>query len=263
MPDISSPLKDLILATGEFMHQEFLSFDHSTIERKKSHKDVVSYVDKTAENRLRAGCELLIPGSGFIMEEGGEIDPDREWRWIIDPLDGTTNFVHGAPIYSISLALQKAGETVLGVVYDVERREYFSAEKGKGAFLNGKPIRASASPNLEEALMVTGFPYAISDIARDYLAVLSDFVQNAQGVRRLGSAALDLSWVAAGRFDGYYEVGLSPWDVAAGALIAQEAGGRVTTFTGTDNFVFGRQIVATNAHIHAAVLEIIQRHFRI
>jgi myo-inositol-1(or 4)-monophosphatase len=261
--NIPDELQKIILATGEFMHHEFLHFDRGSIERKKSYKDVVSYVDKTAENMLREGCEKLIPGSGFIMEESGEIDADRDWRWIIDPLDGTTNFVHGAPVYSISLALQKAGQTVLGVVYDVERKEYFFAEKGKGAFLNGRPVQVSPASMLEESLMATGFPYAISDIARDYLAVLSDFVQYSQGVRRLGSAALDLAWVASGRLDGYYEIRLSPWDVAAGALLVSEAGGLVTDFSGTDNFVFGKQIVATNALIHEAVLKIIHQHMHI
>jgi myo-inositol-1(or 4)-monophosphatase len=245
------------------MHQEFIRFDKGTIERKKSHKDLVSYVDKTAEKMLSEGCLQLLPGSGFIMEETGEVNQGNDWRWIIDPLDGTTNFVHGVPIYTISLALQHMGETVFGVVYDIERNEYFAAEKGKGATLNGRPIRVSSAPTLSESLMVTGFPYAISDIARDYLAVLSEMVQHGQGVRRLGSAALDLAWVSAGRFDGYYEIRLNPWDVAAGALLVTEAGGRVSDFVGTDNFVFGRQIVATNGLIHEEVRSILLKHLKV
>ncbi|MCB9231302.1 MAG: inositol monophosphatase [Bacteroidia bacterium] len=253
-------IKQLVLETGEFIRREAAGFSPEKVERKGAN-DLVSYVDKNAEKQLTEGCLTILPGSGFIREEGGELKGTNPFRWIIDPLDGTTNFVHGVPQYSISLALQYEEETILGIVYDVARDELFMAQKGKGAFLNGSPIHVSDCPNLGSALMATGFPYNKSDRNTVLLAVLYDILQQVQAIRRFGSAALDMAWVACGRFDGYYETTLNPWDIAAGILLVEEAGGRVTDFSGGSNTLFGRQIAACNPRMHPDLLGVIQAHF--
>jgi myo-inositol-1(or 4)-monophosphatase len=235
-------------------------FTADRIEYKRA-GDLVSFVDRESERRLCEICAGLVPDAGFILEEGGDLHADREYRWVIDPLDGTTNFVHDVPAWCMSVALQKQGETVLGVVYDVPRAEIFTAIKGGGAFLNGAPIRPSGVQELEEALLGTGFPYDILDRQDDYLAVLRSFLGKAQGMRRFGAAAIDLCWVACGRLDGFYEKGLQAWDVAAGALVIREAGAAVSDFQGTDNFVFGRNIVAGNIPVQRQMLHVIQERF--
>lgn len=253
-------LQAYISNAGDFIRAEFSRFDPSHLE-KKGRKDLVSYVDRNAEEILVNGCHKIIPEAKIITEEGHGIDKESDWCWIIDPLDGTTNFVHGLPIFAITVALQYKGDTVLGTVYDIMADDLFSAVKGQGATRNGKSIAVSKTTQLVDAILATGFPYENNDSLHDYLGILKDFAIEARAIRRLGSAALDLCWVACGRFDGFYELGLREWDVAGGALIVQEAGGVVSDFKGTDKFTFGRQIAAASPALHPELLSVIGRNF--
>lgn len=258
--EIARALEPVVRKAAAFMREESKTFTLDRVELK-NHSEVVSYVDKTSEQILVDGIRAFMPDAGFILEEGGLQESEREMRWIIDPLDGTTNFTRGLPCWSISVAFQRNGRTVLGVVYDVPHDEYFEAILGQGAACNGLPITVSRAGSLTQSLLATGFPYVKNDRLNDLMAVFSKIRVNTMGVRRFGSAAIDLAWTACGRFDGYYEMNIQAWDVAAGALLVQEAGGTVTDFSGTDNFVFGRKIAATNGIIHQEVLTILQEHF--
>ncbi|MFA0961600.1 inositol monophosphatase family protein [Roseivirga sp. BDSF3-8] len=244
---------------GSFIRKESESFDRDAVEHK-GFNDLVSYVDKTAEKIIVEGLKGVLPGAGFIAEEGtGEQNPEGP-NWIIDPLDGTTNFVHGIPAFAVSIALYDAGELTLGVVYEVIGDECFSALKGSGAWLNDKPIRVSQAARLESGLIATGFPYAKFDHMPQYLDVLTEFMRSTHGVRRIGSAAIDLAYTACGRFEGFFEYGLKPWDVAAGILLVKEAGGELSDFTGGDQYLFGGQIVAANA-LHNDILSVIRKQW--
>jgi len=236
----------LVKEVGDFIRTEAQNFDESKIQYNGKN-DLVSYVDQEAEKRLVKGLAELLPGSGFIAEEGTSTHKSDTYNWIIDPLDGTTNFTHGLPVFSVSVALIKRKELSLGVVYDVMRDECFHASKGNGSFLNHMPISVSKTKTLDKALLATGFPYYDFEQMQQYLTILNEFMQNTHGLRRMGSAAIDLVYTACGRFEGFFEYNLNAWDVAAGALIVQEAGGMVTDFKGGDDFLFGRQIVAGNA----------------
>ncbi len=249
----------LVKETGDFIRQESLKFDHSKIEYKGKN-DLVSYVDKEAEERLVTGLSEILPGSGFIAEEGTSTHKSDTYNWIIDPLDGTTNFTHGLPIFAISIALLKRGELALGVVYEVNKDECFHAVKGQGAFLNHMPIRVSPIKTIDKALLATGFPYYDFDQMKQYLNIINEFMQTTHGLRRMGSAAVDLAYTAYGRFEGFFEYNLNAWDVAAGALIVQEAGGTVTDFKGGKDFLFGRQIVAGNV-TQPHMLQTIQKYW--
>jgi myo-inositol-1(or 4)-monophosphatase len=215
----------------------------------KSLNSLVSYVDKTAEEMLVSGLSTILPEAGFITEEGTATKKGERFNWIIDPLDGTTNYLYGLPIFAISVALIDENELMLGLVYELGQKEMFTAQKGKGAFLNGKAIKVSAITEMEQALFATGFPYHDFDRLDAFNQLLSYFYKNSRGLRRLGSAATDLAYVACGRFSGFFEYGLSPWDVAAGALLVQEAGGKVSEFNGGTNYVFGKDIVAASQPI--------------
>ncbi|MFZ4724440.1 MAG: inositol monophosphatase family protein, partial [Paludibacter sp.] len=190
-----------------------------------------------------------LPESGFIAEEGTNDIQGERYNWVIDPLDGTTNYIQGVPIYSVSIGLLDGDELVLGVVYEVGRDECFYAWKGGGAYLNGKAIRVSDRNNIHDALLATGFPYSDYSQMTEYMAFLEKMMKEARGVRRLGSAAADLAYVACGRFDAFWEYDLKPWDVAAGAVIVKEAGGKVTDYKGGNNYLFGREIIASNGLI--------------
>lgn len=249
MTDLSALCNQVITLTkevGNFIRAEAANFDVSRMEHKGLN-DLVSYVDKEAEKRLVAGLEKFLPQAGFITEEGTKTQQSEDYNWIIDPLDGTTNFIHGLPVYSVSIALQQEEELVLGVVYDICRDECYHAIKGGGAFCNQERIHVSKAPRLQDSLIATGFPYYSFDLMQKYLQVMGSFMQSCHGVRRLGSAALDLAYVAAGRFEGYFEYNINSYDVAAGALLVQEAGGEVTDFKGGKNYVFGREICVSNS----------------
>lgn len=247
--------------TGKFLRQESSRFDRAKIEYKGIN-DMVSYVDKETEKLLVKGLKAILPEAGFITEEGTEPskagDPDpKKLCWIIDPLDGTTNFIHQLPIYSISVALMRDEEVVVGVVYEVNRDENFYAWKDGGAYLNGEPIAVSPAPKLSDGLLATGFPYYDFEKMQAYLEILNELMRRSHGLRRLGSAAIDLAYVACGRFEGYFEYNLKPWDVAGGVLLVKEAGGTVTDFSGGKNFVFGGELVSGGPS-QAELLEVIR-----
>jgi myo-inositol-1(or 4)-monophosphatase len=227
---------------------------------KKSAIDLVTEIDLEVEREFRAMIAERFPGHVVLGEEfSPAADRTRvaEFCWVLDPVDGTTNFAHGLPIFCSSLALEINGEAVIGAIYDPNRRELFTAERGAGAWLNGTPLRVSAAATLLDSLLVTGFPYTIHAHPEELVGMFAAFLARAQAVRRLGSAALDLCYVAAGRFDGFWEQKLQPWDVAAGALIVQEAGGRVTTSDGRPFRSSAGSILATNTTIHDEMLSVI------
>jgi myo-inositol-1(or 4)-monophosphatase len=219
--------------------------------------NMVTDVDRRSERAIVEILHAAFPGHRILAEEGGEHSQKKSlYRWIVDPLDGTTNFTHGFPAFCVSIGLEAEGCIVLGVVYDPLRQELFEAEAGKGALLNGRRIHVSKVPTLNKALLVTGFAYDRDSRQRN-LEHFERFVLASQGLRRTGSAALDLSYVAAGRVDGFWELRLSPWDVAAGSLIVTEAGGRVTDFAGQPFKGDGAETLATNGLIHQAMIEVL------
>ena len=255
---IHTQTETLIRQVGDFIRTEGATFSSEKVEYKAENKNnLVSYVDKTAEEMLVKGFSEILPNCGFINEESGEQKGTNDFVWIIDPLDGTTNFTHGLTVYAISVALQYQNETVMGFVYHIPMNEMFSAVKGRGAYLNGKKISVSDRQNLSESLIATGFPYMDFSWMDVYIETMKAFLRASQGMRRMGSAAIDLAYVACGRFEGFWENKLSAWDVAAGALIVQEAGGKITDFSGGDNYLFGRQIIASNEKIHQEMQELI------
>ncbi len=227
----------------------------------KSELDLVTESDLASERLIIDRIKTHYPRHAILAEESGASEPaDREkhseWRWIIDPLDGTTNYAHGYPCFCVSIGLQNEGRMELGVVYDPLRDEMFTAERGQGAALNGRRIHVSPTPSLASALLCTGFPYDVrqrSQFARHF----ANFIMAAQGVRRDGAAALDLAYVAAGRFDGFWEEGLKPWDVAAGALIIEEAGGRVSNYSGGVVDIYSPPIMASNGLLHEEMMRVL------
>jgi myo-inositol-1(or 4)-monophosphatase len=242
---------------GDFIHQENQHFDRSKIEQKGSFSNLVSYVDKEAESRLVKKLSEIIPGAGFIAEEGTEREGANEYKWIIDPLDGTTNFLHGLPIFAISIGLTRKDKIVLGVVHEVTHRECFHAIEGGKAYCNENVITISPIKTLQESLLATGFPYYHTEKKDNYLEIIKIFLEQTHGIRRLGSAAIDLAYVACGRMEGFFEYNLKPWDVAGGAFILQQAGGKVTDFSGGDNFLFGGELCAAG-HVHREMLGVIK-----
>lgn len=256
---ITAQVEGLSKTCGAFLRQEASRFDYAKVELKGKN-DLVSYVDKESEKMMVKGLHDILPEAGFLTEEGTIATDGNQLKWIIDPLDGTTNFVHGLPIFSTSIALIRNDELLIGVVYEVNKDECFSAFKSGGAFLNGNPISVSKIDKLEESLLATGFPYHDFGKTKEYLHILNHFMENAHGLRRLGSAAVDLAYVAIGRFEGFFEFNLNAWDVAAGALIVKEAGGTVTTFSGDNNYVFGKEIIASN-QIHMEMKEVINQYW--
>lgn len=244
---------DLCRATGQFIQGEAADFSEKKVESKGLY-DLVSYVDRTAEMMIINALKKDFPEAGFIAEESGNALAEK-YNWIIDPLDGTTNFVHGVPVYSISIALKRDEEIVLGVVYEINLDECFYAWEGSAAFLNNKQIGVSAAENLDNSLLATGFPYNDYSRMKAYLELFEYLMRHSRGLRRLGSAAVDLAYVACGRFDAFYEYGLNPWDVAAGAFVVQQAGGKVSAFDGSGNAIFGKDILASNNKIHAEMLK--------
>jgi myo-inositol-1(or 4)-monophosphatase len=227
----------------------------------KELNSLVTYVDKESEKILVKELHTLLPEAAFLTEENTIEQQEGEWQWIIDPLDGTTNFIHQVPVFAISVGLKHRDEMVLGVVYELNRNECFYAVKGGGAYLDGNKIFVSQTARLSDSLIATGFPYYDFHLLESYLQLFQKLMTSTRGIRRLGSAAIDLCFTACGRFDAYFEYSLSPWDVAAGALILQEAGGRVYDFNGGNNWLFGRQIVGCTPGIEKELLELLKLHF--
>lgn len=234
---------------GRFIQSEAAGFSSEKVETKGVH-NFVSYVDKNSEKLIVTALRELLPESGFITEEGTiSLRADR-FNWVIDPLDGTTNFIHGLSPYSVSIALMEHDEVVVGVVYEPVGEECFYTWKdAPAAYLNGRPVHVTDRAAVEDSLIATGFPYTDFLYMRQYLPCLQYFMEHSHGVRRLGSAAIDLAYTACGRVDAFYEYGLHPWDVAAGVLLVERAGGRVTDFSGGKNYIFGGEMVASNSRI--------------
>ena len=241
---------------GSIITRASYDLDRLTV-RRKQHNDFVTEVDHAAEDAIIRTLREAYPSHAFLGEESGESSPgsDAEHLWIIDPLDGTTNFLHGFPQYCVSIALRHKGVLQQAVVYDPNRNELFTATRGAGAFLNDRRIRVSGTDKLEDALIGTGFPFREFAHFDDYLRMFGEITRRVAGVRRPGAAALDLAWVAAGRLDGFWEMGLSPWDMAGGALLVREAGGLVGDFEGADGFLESGRIVAANAKVFSALLQ--------
>ena len=231
-------------------------FDTEHVITYKGEVDLVTEIDEQAERVIREELLGTFPSYGMLAEEGGELAGDDDTRWIVDPLDGTTNYAHRLPIFCVSIALERDGEVVLGVVHDPMHEETFVAEQGRGATLNGEPINVSDTDELIRALIATGFPYDRVEMP-EALELFGRFAATTQGMRRLGSAALDLCYVAAGRIDGYYERGIWPWDLAAGSVIVEEAGGELTNYRGDVLDLAGREIVASNGRLHPAMTRLI------
>ncbi len=239
---------EAVRRVGEFIKNEQIKISAKSIETKGVH-DFVTYVDKNSEKELVLMLQAIIPEAGFITEEKTISKTGDKYNWIIDPLDGTTNYIHGLSPVAISVALQEDNKTVLGVVYEISLDECFYAVKNKGAFLNGKSISVSNTDSVQKSLIATGFPYYNYNKLPQFMESLSFFMKNSHGLRRLGSAATDLVYVACGRVDAFYEYSLHVWDVAAGAFIIEEAGGKVSDFMGGDDFLYGKEIIASNSNI--------------
>lgn len=228
---------------------------------KKGAIDLVTEVDLAVERMFRDLIAARFPGHQVLAEElGGSATVPAGPCWVFDPIDGTTNYAHGLPIFCASLALEFDGVAALAAVYDPSRRELFTAERGRGAFLNGRPIHVSHAARLIDAMLVTGFPYDVHQRVAEIVGLFGEFVGRARAVRRLGSAAIDLCYVAAGRLDGFWESDLKPWDIAGGSLIVAEAGGRVTSMDGSPFSSRGNHVLATNGLIHDAMLDVIRSH---
>ena len=232
---------------------------------KKGSIDLVTEVDLACERMCRDVIAERFPDHDILAEEMGGTAPAGarpRFRWVFDPLDGTTNYAHGLPIYCSSLALEIDGRAAIAAIYDPTRKELFTAERGEGAFLNGQALRVSEKTTLIDSLLVTGFPYDVHEKSRELVALFGRFLERARAVRRLGSAALDLCYVAAGRFEAFWEQHLKPWDVAAGALIVEEAGGRVTGMDGAPFDPAAAHLIASNGHVHAEVVAVIDAFHR-
>lgn len=226
---------------------------------KKGDIDLVTEADLASEALVIERIKSHFPKHSILAEESGNavvIGGENQWKWIIDPLDGTTNYAHGYPCFAVTLALEHQGKIVIGVTFDPTRNELFAAERGHGASLNNKPIRVSDTDRLSEALLVTGFPYNFKS-RKDFARHLTQFLLNARGVRRDGSAAIDLAYIACGRFDGMWEEGLNAWDMAAGVLLIEEAGGHVSGYDGSEFSIYSPPMLATNGLIHSEMIKVL------
>jgi myo-inositol-1(or 4)-monophosphatase len=225
--------------------------------QQKGAIDLVTEFDRRSEDVIVSALQQRFPDHAILAEESGHHKTVSEFQWVIDPLDGTTNFAHGIPIFSVSIALLRNNSPLVGVAYDPFRNEMFSAEVGQGATLNDNPIHVSSQTDLGQAVISTGFPYDLRTNPRNNLTQFVQFQLRTQAVRHLGSAALDCAWTAMGRLDGYWELGVKPWDVGAGALIVREAGGRVTTMDLDDNFLSSDSILVSNSFLHEQMLRVL------
>jgi len=247
--------KDAALKAGEMLRE---NFNEAREVFFKGEINLVTHFDSLSQKIIHERLSASFPEHDFLAEEGLCKEKGSEYRWLIDPLDGTTNFVHKFPVFCISIALEKKGEIDLAVVYDPLRKEMFWAETGQGAFLNGKKIRVSSIDDLDKSLVATGFPYDIRESEVNNINHFNNFAIRVQAIRRCGSAAMDLCYVACGRFDGFWELKLNPWDVAAGVLIVKEAGGRTSDFQNEEYSIYGSETLATNGLIHQQMVDILQ-----
>lgn len=251
LENICKQIETVAKKAGQFIREERLKITDDDIELKGK-ASLVTYVDKNAEKLIVDELTQILPEAGFITEEGTADSDGETLKWVIDPLDGTTNFIHGIFPHSVSIALMKNDQPIVGVVYEVGQDELFAAWQDGGAWLNGKPISVSKNRTHEDVLLATGFPYYNFEMLNEYLKLLEFFMMETRGMRRMGSAAVDMAYVACGRFDGFFEHALHAWDIAAGIIILQEAGGKVCDFKGGDNYLFGKEIVASNENYFPA-----------
>lgn len=255
----TTKITEIARSAGAFIRQEAKHFSLDNVELKGK-SDLVSYVDKETERIIVKGLRQLLPEAGYITEENTVGQEQKEYTWIIDPLDGTTNFVHGLPTYAVSIGLMHEGAVVAGVVYEVNLDEAFYAWKDGGAYLNGRPIHVTKAKRIDDSLFATGFPYYNFEKLEEYLAILNELMKSAHGLRRGGSAATDMAYVACGRYEAFFEYNLNSYDIAAGVILVQEAGGTITDFKGGNDFLFGRELVAGGA-VQPEVLKVIQKHW--
>ena len=262
MQQILESMKSACDTVGAFQLENWNKVKAEAVN-DKSLNQLVSFVDQQSEQMLVEALLKALPNSTIIGEESASENRKlTEYTWIIDPLDGTTNYLHGLPVFSISVALLHNGEPVLGIVDCPVLKERFTAIKGEGAFLNGNRIRVSDNGELKDSLLATGFPYHNFAEMQAYIDVLTHFMQNTRGLRRMGSAAIDLAYTACGRFDAFFELNLSPWDIAAGILLVTEAGGRVSTFNGKESVVFENQILASSTQLYPNMTKVLQSSFK-
>lgn len=263
LKSIDLEVVDLCRSVAAFIRTERENFDNTRIEQKEKFNNLVSYVDKESEKKLVSKLLQILPKAGFITEEGTvEQSQSNEYNWIIDPLDGTTNFLHGLPVYAISVGLAYRQEVILGIVHDVVHNDSYHAVQEGNAYCNDKTIRVTPAKTLSETLLATGFPYFQFDKTEAYLDIIKTFLDKTHGIRRLGSAAMDLAYVASGKLDGFFEYNLNAWDVAAGSFIVKQAGGKVTDFKGGNNFLFGGELCASNTNIHPEMLQVIRENWK-
>ena len=248
---------EAVRTAGDYIREMQQQSDATEIEVKGRH-NYVTEVDKNAEQMLVKALGSILPEAGFIAEEGTSNNQGERNNWIIDPLDGTTNFTHGAFPYAVSVGLAENNIPVLGVILELGLNECFYAWKDGGAYVNGKPIHVSKNDSLNNSLIATGFPYTDFSAINGFMETINWFMKNTRGLRRLGSAATDIAWVACGRYDGFYEYGLNPWDVAAGIIILEEAGGKSSDFTGGQEHLFAEEIICSNGWNHHEFVEVIK-----
>jgi myo-inositol-1(or 4)-monophosphatase len=260
LESLTQQVTEIAKQAGDFIRQERKSFSPDKIEYKGLN-DMVSYVDKNAERIIVSGLEKVLPEAGFITEEKTTTKIGERYNWIIDPLDGTTNFIHGVPTFSVSIALKEYDELVSGVVYEINLDECFYAWKDAPAYLNGNEIKVSDIATVDKSLVATGFPYYNFEQQAAYIELFTELMRSSHGLRRLGSAAVDLAYTACGRFETFYEYNLNAWDIAAGVLIVRQAGGEVVNFSGGSEVMDTRELLATNGKITREMLEIIQKYF--
>lgn len=255
---LAEEVRRIAVEAGSFLREERRNFRRELVEEKNLH-DYVSYVDRESERRLVAKLHALLPEAGFIAEEGSGSLTDEAYCWLVDPLDGTTNFIHDTAPYCVSIGLRNREELLVGVVYEVCRDECFWAWKGSKAYLNGREIHVSDIREPDRAFIALGFPYAAAEYKPTALHLIRELYGNVGGLRLQGAAAAELCYVAAGRFEGRIEAHIGAWDIAAGTLILQRAGGRVTDFSGGDTFADGHEVLASNGGVHEALLGILSR----
>lgn len=252
-------VQDIGREAGAFIREEQKNITAKNIEIK-SVASLVTYVDKTAEQRIVEALKKLIPESGFVAEEGTAESNNEKYTWFVDPLDGTTNYLHGVAPHSVSIGLAEGGKMIMGVVYEIGANELFYAWKDSPAYCNGEIIQTANNVKSEDTLIGTGFPYYDFDRVNDYIEAMRYLMKNTLGLRRFGSAAVDLCYVACGRFDAFYEHALHAWDVAAGVFILQQAGGKSTDFNGGENWLFGGELISASNAYFDEFYSIIHRH---
>ena len=259
LEEIAKQVQDLSKETGQFILSEWNKLSAKDVQTKGLH-DFVTHVDQSSEQKLVKGLRKIIPEAGFIVEEETTDTKGEKYNWIVDPLDGTTNYIHGITPFAISIALQKDDKTIFGMVHELGHNELFYAVENGPAFLDGEQIKVSEKSSIKDSIIATGFPYNDFSRLNEYLKSLDHFMRNSHGIRRLGSAATDLAYTACGRFEAFYEYSLKPWDVAAGAFILKQAGGRVSDFKGKNNYIFGQEIVAASSRVFDEFLQTIKEY---